>query len=79
MHINSRDASVEYGSEYIRIRLTNKPSAASQARQIIDEIANQIHPTDVGFAREVVRVWNEFGEGQQVLTYVGTRISLDRM
>lgn len=85
MHINqkisSRDANVEYGNGFVRIRLTHKRSAASQARRLIDEVADigGINPVDLGFAREVIRVWKDYGERQQLKTFVGTRISVDRM
>ena len=83
MHINqkisSRDASIEYGSEYIRIRVTGKRGAASQARRLIDEIAGDINPVDLGFARELIRVWKDYGERQQLKTFVGTRVSVHRM
>lgn len=80
-HVNTRDALVEYGQGHIHIRLTGKRSAASQARRLIDEVADigDIKPVDLGFAREMVRVWQDFGECQQVTTYAGTRISVDRL
>ena len=79
--ISTRDALVEYGPGHIRIRLTGNRGAASQARRLIDEVAHARHidPIDLGFAREVIRVWRDFGESQTIRTFVGTRISVDRL
>lgn len=80
MKMAHNNAWIEYGPEYIRITMAGDRSA-KQAISLIQEIADtgQIHPVDVGFAREMIRVWNDSGEGQEVLTYVGTRISVDRL
>ena len=79
--VADKDALVEYGSEYIRIRLTGERGAARQARRLIDEIADirDINTIDLGFAREMIRVWKDYGEGQTIRTFVGTRISVDRL
>lgn len=81
-HVNTRDALVEYGQGLISIRMTTgKRNAASQARRLLDEVADSgdIKHVDLGFAREMVRVWQDFGECQQVTTYAGTHISVDRL
>ena len=81
MKVAHHNARVEYGPDYIRIAMTGDHGSARQALRLIDEVADagRIHPIDLGFAREIIRVWNDYGEGQELQTYVGTRISIDRL
>ena len=77
MKVANEDARVEYGPEYIRVKITGFHGSPEQATQLIDEIP--VDPIDRGVARKLVQDWDQFREPIARQTYIGTRVSVDRL
>lgn len=81
MKVANEDARVEYGPEYIRVKITGFHGSPEQAIRLIQEVsdAGRIHPIDTKSAKKMVGEWDAYRERVESQTYTGTRISVDRL
>lgn len=81
MKVANEDARVEYSPEHIRVRITGFHGSPEQAIRLIEEIsdAGRIHPIDTRSVKKMVGEWDAYREPMEKTTYVGTRVSVDRM
>lgn len=77
MKMADHDSQIEYGPDHIRVRITGHHGSPEQAIRLINEIP--VNPIDRGIAKELVQDWDQYREPIERRTYVGTRISVDRL